>query len=64
MFVNSIFLNVEVWHNVLKKDIDTLIDLNIPSKAPVEDLYLKTSANSVKLHFGRDENQLLAQYIA
>ena len=47
------FVNVEVWHNVLKKDIDTLIDLdkylmkkilNVHSKAPIEALYLETSA--------------------
>ena len=27
-FINSMFVNIEVWHNVLKKDIDTLIDLD------------------------------------
>ena len=52
-FINSMFVNVEVWHNVLKKDIDTLIDLDkylmkkildVHSKAPIEALYLETSA--------------------
>jgi hypothetical protein len=47
------FVNIEVWHNVLKKDIDTLIDLdkylmkkilNAHSKAPIELLYLESSA--------------------
>ena len=67
-FINSLFVNIEVWHNVLKKDIDSLVDLdkylmkkilNVHSKAPIELLYLETSA--IRLNFilaGRRINYL------
>ena len=67
-FINSLFVNIEVWHNVLKKDIDSLVDLdkylmkkilNVHSKAPIELLYLETSA--IPLNFilaGRSINYL------
>ena len=50
-FIDSLFVNIEVWHNVNQKDIDSLIDLdkylmkkilNVHSKAPIELLYLET----------------------
>ena len=52
-FVNAIFVNVEAWHNVLKKDISVFINLDhylmrkiigAHSKVPVELLYLKTKS--------------------
>ena len=49
--LNSVLLNAEVWHNVLKKDINTLTSMDIylvrkifnsHSKAPIELLFLET----------------------
>ena len=67
-FINSLFVNIEAWHNVLQKDIDSFINLdkylmkkilNVHSKAPIELLYLETSA--IPLNFilaGRRINYL------
>ena len=52
-FINSLCVNVEVWHNVLKKDITPFLDLDkylmkkilgVHSKVPVELVYLETAA--------------------
>ena len=52
-FVNSVLLNMEVWHNVLKKDTDVFLNLDhylmriitgAHSKVPIEFLYLETAA--------------------
>ena len=57
-FVNAIFVNVEAWHNVLKKDIPLFINLDhylmryifgAHSKVPIELLYLETK--SIPLDF-------------
>ena len=51
--INSILLNIEVWHNVLKKDTNIFLNLDhylmrqitgAHSKVPVEFLYLETAA--------------------
>ena len=52
-FVNSLLVNVEAWHNVLKKDTDVFTNLDnylmkqiigAQSKVPTEILYLETAA--------------------
>ena len=52
-FINSLCVNVEVWHNILKKDITPFINLDkylmkkilgAHSKVPVELLYLETAS--------------------
>lgn len=56
-FVNALLVNVEVWHNVLKKDIDVLTQLDnylmrtilkAHSKVPTELLYLETGTIPVE----------------
>ena len=51
-FVNSMLLNAEAWHNLLKKDVNTFTSmdkylvrkiLNSHSKAPIELLFLETA---------------------
>ena len=56
-FVNSMLLNAEAWHNVLKKDINVFTSMdkylvrkiiNCHSKAPIEMLYLETGTTPVE----------------
>ena len=56
-FINSLLVNVEDWHNVLKKDTDIFINLDknlmkkiigAQSKVPTELLFLETAAIPVR----------------
>ena len=57
-FVNSMLVNVEAWHNILKKDTDVFTNLDkylmkliigAQSKVPTESLYLETAAIPIRL---------------
>ena len=56
-FLNALLVNLEVWHNVMKKDIEIITQLdnylmrkilNSHSKAPIEFLYLETGTIPVE----------------
>ena len=56
-FINSLLVNVEAWHNVLKKDTDIFTNLDnylmkkilgAHSKVPTELLFLETAAFPVR----------------
>ena len=56
-FINALLVNVEAWHNVLKKDTDIFTNLDnylmkqiigAQSKVPTELLYLETAAIPIR----------------
>ena len=55
-FINSLSVNLEVWHNVLNKDITQFVNLDkylmknilgIHAKVSVELLYLETATSQI-----------------